>query len=207
MTLALAPLGAAVGCREARAEGLSQAELLRIERGETVVRPQTLDLEGHRYVGGVTYTIVAATPEELTALMDDESAYGQVLPRAKFVRRLDRTRDRSTPDASRDAYMEVHHGNALIDAAYTLHLKKEPEHARIRFWVDLSRPHDLEDAWGYFRYAALPGDGGPRVLLTYGALVNLGNGIVRSLYEERIRVAMLSLPQRLRDYVARTRRR
>ncbi|WP_394841635.1 hypothetical protein LZC95_31750 [Pendulispora brunnea] len=186
--------------RVARAQenALTEAELARIERGETVVRPQTSHLDGHRYVGGVTYTIVPVSAEELLALVDSETAYAEVMPRAKFVKRL-----QFGPEGG---YMEVHHGNAFIDAAYTMHLKKEPAESRIRFWVDLSRPHDVEDAWGFFRYAPLPsgGAGEPRMLLTYGVLVNLGDGILRSLYEEKVRTAMLSLPQRLRRYVSRT---
>jgi len=197
--LAVAPFAFA---RDARAQGLTQLtqqEVARIERGETVARPQILDFEGHRYVGGVTYTIVDLATDELIALMDNESAYGHVLPRAKFVKRI-------RVDGP-DVYMEVHHGNALIDAAYTMHLKQEPEQSRIRFWIDLSRPHDVGDAWGFFRYQALSAatpSATPRLLLTYGALVDLGESILRSLYEEKVRVAMLSLPQRLRRYVGRT---
>ncbi len=180
---------------------LSQAEMARMSRGETVVRPETVNLEGKRYVGGVTYTIVDMSEEELISLMDNEAAYGHVLPRVKFLKRIS-----FTPP---DVYMEVHHGNALIDAAYTMHLRREPELARIRFWVDLTRPHDVDDAWGFFRYQelpAIPPSNTPRLLLTYGALVNLGDGILRALYEPQVLNAMLSVPQRLRRYVARRRR-
>ena len=42
----------------------------------------------------------------------------------------------------------------------------------------------------------------PRALLTYAILVDVGPGIVRDLFEERVRAALLSVPQLVRRYVA-----
>lgn len=50
-------------------------------------------------------------------------------------------------------------------------------------------------------------DGTPRTLLTFGVLVDMGPGLARALYEERMRAAMLGVPQLVRQYVARTVRR
>jgi len=182
--------------RTASADALSEAEIARLGRGETVIRPETLTLDGRRYVGGVTYTVLESSGEQLLAIVEDESAYREVMPRAKFVQRI----------PSRDAaiLMEVHHGNALVDAGYTMRLEKEPDKGRIRFWVDLARPHDVEDACGFFRYVALPPRAGtPRVLLTYAVLVDLGNGVMRSLYEDRVKGAMFTVPQLLRSHLER----
>lgn len=181
--------------RETSADSLTPVEIDRLGRGETVVRPSMLHVDGRRYVGGVTYTVLEATPDDLLALVEDEASYLEVLPRAKFAQRI----------RSRDPHIlvEMHHGNALIDAAYTLRLEKDPADTRIRFWIDPTRPHDVEDAWGYFRYANLPSSsaGAPRLLLTYGVLADLGAGALRSLYEDRVKAAMLTVPQRLRKYI------
>jgi len=158
-----------------------------------VVRPQTLEVENRRYVGGVTYTLIEATPERLLALLDDEAAYVEVLPRTKQAERV-------AGDAS-NVWMLLHQGNALVDASYTMHVTKEPLASRVRFWVDLTRPHDIEDAWGYFRWQpARPGV----LLVTFGTLFDLGVGVLRSVYEERLRKVILEVPQRLRRYVAKT---
>ncbi len=184
----------------ARADQLSADEVERLGRGETVVRPQVLETGGRRYVGGVTYTLVDAVPADILAVLDDPEALREVLPKTKYAERLARRGE--------DLYVELHQGNALVDAAYTLHFKREPDVQRVRFWMDLSRPHDIADAWGFFRYEELvPVPARPRLLLVYGAVVDLGDGMLRSLYEERVARAMLTVPQRVRDYVARPPRR
>ena len=177
---------------------LSTNDRARLQAGQTITRPQNYEEEGRRYVGGVTYTVVEASPEELLGLLEQDEAYLEVLPRTKHVERLGGDRD--------NLWVLLHHGNALVDAQYVLHVLREPARNRVRFWVDLHKPHDIEDAWGFFKWQELaPAQGRSRVLLTYGALVDVGIGMLRSLYEERVRDAMLSVPQRLRLYVDKLR--
>ncbi|MDB4993761.1 MAG: hypothetical protein JWM74_1193 [Myxococcaceae bacterium] len=182
----------------ARAEGgLSSDEMGQLSRGETVVRAQDMEAQGRRYVGGVTYTVLEASAEELMAVLDDPHAFTEFLPKTKFAERV--------AAHGRDSLMELHQGNALVDAAYTLYIRKEPERGRVRFWLDLSRPHAIDDAWGFFRYQALDATTqAPRTLMVYGALVDLGPGIIRELYEERLRRVMLAVPQLVRQYIARS---
>ncbi len=183
----------------ARAEGgLSKDEMGQLARGETVVRPQDLEAQGRRYVGGITYTVLEASAEELIAVLDDPHAFTELLPKTKFAERV--------AVHGRDSLMELHQGNALVDAAYTLYIRKEPERGRVRFWLDLARPHAIDDAWGFFRYQALDTTttAAPRTLMVYGALVDLGPGIIRELYEERLRRVMLAVPQLVRQYILRS---
>lgn len=180
----------------ARADSLTAAELASLEHGQTVTRSVTFEPNGQRFVGGVTYSILKTTPEELFALLEKVDAYVQVLPRTKYAEKV--------WGPAPDLFVELHQGNALIDAAYTVRIRKEPEKKRVRFWLEPSRPHAIDDAWGFFRYEPLAAEGGePRLLLTYGALVDVGTGILRSLYEERLRQAMLGVPENLRRYLLR----
>ncbi|HEX7663692.1 MAG TPA: hypothetical protein VF407_04250 [Polyangiaceae bacterium] len=192
--LALAVLSALIapGVKDARAaEGLDRAKL---DRGEAISFPQTADIAGKHYVGGVAYAIIDATPDEFFDILEDTNAWEAVLPKTKFA-----TRVAAGPNEER---VELHQGNALVDAAYTLHLVREPKAQRVRFWLDLNRPHTIEDAWGFFRYQVVSRPGEPtRLLVTYGALVDVGPGILRSLYEPKLHAAMMTVPQRLRAYV------
>jgi hypothetical protein len=171
--------------------GLSADESARLERGETVTREQTLDGEARRYVGGITYTIVDAQPAEVAAILEDVRAYRQLLPRTKQAKLVGRN--------GPDMFVEVRQGNALLEGSYTMRVRPDPARHEVRFWLDPNRPHAIADAWGFFRYDPLP-DG--RTLVTYGALVDLGPGLVRELFEERLRSLMLSVPQLMRRYVA-----
>jgi hypothetical protein len=190
----------AVATAQTEAEG---DEAARLERGETVVFDQVLDRAGRRYVGGTTYTIIDASEGELEPLFGDMHAYQQLLPRTKQARLVGVNND--------DFFVELRQGTSLLETSYTIRVRREtglaPEQGAsecgtmYRFWLDRTKPHGIEDAWGYFRLEPLAdGPNGPRVLLTYGILVDLGPGIVRDLFEERLRQLALTVPQLVRRY-------
>lgn len=184
----------------ARADGLSRDETGRLLRGETVSRTQELRRGPRRYVGGVTYTIVDAGPDELSSLLDDVGAWRRFLPKTRDARRV------GAVDG--DTLVEVTHGSALVRVAYTLRVRREEHAVRmpgtgadahatvVRFWMDPSRPHDIEDAWGFFRAEPMP-DG--RTLVTYGILIDMGDGLLRDLFENRVRELALEVPEHVRD--------
>jgi hypothetical protein len=174
------------------ASRLQDDENVRLLRGETVTREQTIERGDKHYVGGVTYTLIDATPDEIDALLDDMRAYQRVLPRTKQARLVGRN--------GPDAFVELHQGNAIVDASYTLRVRRGPNEAR--FWLDATKPHAIADAWGFFRYESVTdASGAPKVMLTYGVLVDLGPGLVRELFEDQVKVALLSVPRRLQAYV------
>jgi hypothetical protein len=175
---------------------ITQGDETRLADGQTVSYPQTLVRHGKRYIGGVTYTVVEASASELTSLLSDTAAYREVLPHARDARLV------GAVDG--DRLVEITQGNALVQAAYTLRMRKDDDGRRVRFWVDRSRPHGIDDAWGFFRVTPLPDapDGSPRVLLAYGILVDLGPGLVRDFFESRIQASLLTVPTRLRAYAS-----
>jgi hypothetical protein len=174
----------------------------RLERGETVVFDQRLDRGGRHYVGGTTYTIIDASQGELETLFGDMHAYQQLLPRTKQARLVGMNNG--------DLFVELRQGNSLLETSYTIRVRREPlapesragEGAIYRFWLDRSKPHGIEDAWGYFRLEPLGegADGQPRTLVTYGILVDIGPGLVRDMFEERLRQLALTVPQAMRRY-------
>src|SRR5579859_6204325 len=64
-------------------DGLDASDTARLERGETLTFDQAVEKGGRRYVGGVTYTVIDASPVELETLFQDVQAYTHVLPRTK----------------------------------------------------------------------------------------------------------------------------
>ena len=193
-------LGAGLASPEvARADTLSTDESTRLNRGETVARPVTIEDDERRYVGGITYAVVRASVSELQDLFEDVSAYANVLPRTK--------RATLVGHEGLDQLVELRQGNAIIDARYTLRVRHEAWRRDVRFWLDQRRPHDIKDAWGYFHVDPMPDDAeGPRSLVTYAVLVDLGPGIVRELFEERLRAVLLTTPSILSRYMVSRRR-
>ena len=182
-----------------------------LERGGTVTSRESVNVGSGHYVGGHAYVIIDASPEELDALFEDVSTYPRILPYTKASKLIGRE--------GGDLLVWLRQGTSILDASYTVRVRKEarpgraasaPGEARtVRFWLDLSRPHGIKDASGFFRYAPIaPGSRGqPRVLLTFGVWVDLGSGIVRALFEGRIQRAVLTVPQHLRTFVAERSRR
>jgi hypothetical protein len=196
LVLAVALLGSSGA---ARGETFTVAETARLARGETVARPQKLVLRGGHYVGGVTYTILDATPADLDALLGDVSSYRHILPYTKDARLVGGNRS--------DSLIWLRQGTGFLDASYTIRVHAGPgDHAAeraIRFSLDPSRAHGIHDAWGFVLYEpTTPSPSGqPRVLVTFGIWVDVGPGIVRALFEGRIQQIVLTVPQRLRDYL------
>jgi hypothetical protein len=172
-----------------RADELSAGEADRLTRGETVVRLQTLERGRRRYVGGVTYTVLDHPAAELARLLDDVRVWQRILPRTRSARVVG--------GGGRDELVELTNGTALVQATYTMHLRRDGR--TIRFWLDPARRHDIGDAWGFVK--AEPMAHG-RALVTYGVLIDLGPGLVRDLFEDGVRKLALSVPERLRSFVA-----
>jgi hypothetical protein len=166
-------------------------ESARLARGETVTFEQTVDKAGHHYIGGVTYTVVDASASELTALLEDVRAYRQLLPHTKAAQLIGVN--------GNVFFVELRQGTALLETSYTIRVRREEGGQLFRFWLDPTKPHGIADASGFFRVSPLPDDP-PRVLLTYGILVDVGPGIVRDLFEERLRTLVLQVPQLVRQY-------
>lgn len=174
----------------ARADGLAPDETARLWRGETVAREQTLNRGSRRYVGGVAYTIIDAAQGDLGAVLGDVSAWRRFLPKTRDAQRVGAAGD--------DALVQITHGSALVQVGYTLRVHRDER--GVRFWMDPGRPHDIEDAWGFFRSEPLA-DG--RTLVTYGILIDMGAGILRDMFEDRVRELALEVPDHVRDVVLR----
>jgi hypothetical protein len=176
------------GSTIARADGLSASETDHLLRGDTVAREQQLERGDRRYVGGVTYTILDARAADLASLLDDVRSWRRFLPKTRDAQHVG--------SAGTDALVEITHGSALVKVAYTLRVHRDGN--VVRFWMDASRPHDIEDAWGFFRAEPMP-DG--RTLMTYGILIDMGDGLLRDMFEDRVRELALEVPDHVRSVV------
>jgi hypothetical protein len=186
-SVALSALAGATA-HAAESAPLSKSEMVRLWRGETVVREQSLSRGQEHYVGGVTYTIVDANADDLPALLADVDTLKRILPRTRAALNVG--------SADGDELVQVTQGTALLQATYTIRLHRSAR--EVRFWMDPHMSHDIANAWGFFRAAPL-GEG--RALVTYGVLLDMGPGLLRDLFEQRVRDLALSVADRVRGLV------
>jgi hypothetical protein len=174
----------------ARADALSGGEVEQLIGGQNVSRRQDVRQGSRRYVGGVAYSIVDWTPAEVTSLLYDVSLWKRFIPMSRRVARI--------ASAGDDPRVEVSHGNAFINVKYSMRVKREGR--IVRFWMDPTLPHDIEDVWGFFRPEPLA-DG--RTLITFGILIDLGDGMLRDLFEDRVReLAVVEIPNNVRTVIS-----
>ena len=118
----------------------------------------------------------------------------EIMPATQSATLVERTKDGFS--------VELHQGNGLVSGMITLTFRWDAATKTLRFWLDRRRHHDVEDAWGCFRLEPMGDAGGaPRAFLTYGALLDVGDGVVRLLFEGILTRHLLSIPQRLRTDV------
>jgi hypothetical protein len=171
----------------AHADGLSRLEVDRLLHGQTVTRQHDERQGSHRFVGGMSYAIVDWGPEQVAALVDDFSLWKRVIPEVREAHRV---------PGSGDPIVDVVHGNALISVGYSMRVKRDGR--VIRFWMDPKRRHDIQDVWGYFRLEPMA-DG--RTLVIFGILIDLGDGMIRDLFEDRVRELALGIPDNVRSVI------
>lgn len=157
--------------------------------GDTVSRPLVFENAGGRYVGGVSYQVVSAVPEEVIAAVTNVNELATILPRTKRATLIGE-------DAA-GARVELEQGNSIASASYTVFLRRSGP-GEVRFWLDPSRPHGIRDVWGYFRARPF---GKHKTLVTVAVALDVGPGLVRLLFEDRIQKLALETPRHIKDYV------
>jgi len=184
-------LAAPLHAENAVSGALSTRERRALDAGALVSRALKFGQGGGSYVGGVSYQVIDVKPELVLAALSDVANWPEALPRTKSARLV--------AAAERDglARVELVQGGAFAEARYTVVLDKADAET-IRFWLDPSRPHDIRDVWGFFRVKRLPGG---RSLVTVGAALDLGEGLARMLFEDKIAKMLLRAPTKIREFV------
>lgn len=168
---------------------LTVDERTALQFGDVVSRPLSFEGHGGRYVGGVSYQVMRAVPDEVLSAVLDVSALPELLPRTERATLVD--------VSASGTRIELVQGNAIANATYTVLLAKSAP-GEVRFWLDRSRPHGIRDVWGFFRARSF---GNGKTLVTVAVALDVGPGLVRMLFEDRIQQLVLETPRHIRDYV------
>jgi hypothetical protein len=178
--------------------GLTAAQRETLRAGGRVEQFVELQQAGRHYIGGVSYALVRAGPSQVFEVLNQLSTLSEVLPSTRNTRIIDRSGNR--------VRVELEQGNSVVSATFTVFFELEPPDSHldprvVRFWLDPSQPHSVDDLWGFFRATRYDAQ---HSLVAVGALVDLGPGVLRMLFEERVQRSILRMPNRIRDTVERT---
>ena len=139
---------------------------------------------------GLSYSIVHAPAATVLVALSNVENLPQALPRTKSARLID--------VRGAEARVELVQGKGALRGLYTVCIERVPGRSELRFWLDPSRPHDIEDVFGFFRVEPF-GEG--KSLVTVAAALNLGSGFASLFFSDAIERTVLSAPRQIRDYV------
>lgn len=169
---------------------LSSAERVELLSGGVVERPLSFEDDRGRYVGGVSYQLVKAEPAVVLGELSVVDNLPHMLPFTLEAQVVDRS--------ATATFVELTQGKAPFVGSYTVQVVREP--GQLSFWLDRDRPSSIQDLWGYFRVQ--PFEEGT-TLLTVAVALDLGAGVTRWLFEDRIQRVALSTPGKIRHFVER----
>lgn len=159
-----------------------------LDSGQAVHRERYLTPGDGRYLGTVSFELVKARPSTILAAFSRPEALPELLPKTKRAVLVD-----ARGPVQR---VELVQGNSWIDAGYTVVLERESD-KQVRFWLDRSLPHDIDDAWGYFHVEPFDPE---RTLVTVAVAVDIGSGLVRALFANIIQRYIDSTPGLIKRY-------
>jgi hypothetical protein len=182
--------GAALPAKSAASAPAPAAnERQKLEAGAVVTRPLDFDRNGSHYVGGVARGLVPATPEQVLAAIHDTTALKKMLPNTKQVALVD-----AEGSARR---IELLQGSSIVEARYTVRLSPDGRPGELGFKLDRSRPHDIDDVYGYFKVERFDED---HSVVTVAAAVDVGSSLTTLLFGKKVQDVILSTPHKMRDY-------
>ena len=179
---------AAIALTAPASASFSQDQAAELARGATIVEPLDYGQGEHHFVGGVSYLVIDDDVPHLSSIARDVTRFRELLPNVVDAKLL-------SIAPSGKAKVRVVHKVGPMQGGYTLQIAFSEEGRLGRFFLDKTAQNSIDDAWGFIRLTPLPG--GKRTLVTWGVLFDLGPGVLRSMFESRIRRAALSYPSRL----------
>lgn len=171
---------------------LSATDRARLARGETVARPVEERRGPFRLMGGTSFQVIDLPPEAVwQALNDHPSRLRHMLPQVRRARQVE------SQGAVRVLRFEHHVG--VVEASYALRFEYYPSQKTLLFRLDDARDNDLRAAWGYLRLR--PWGDGTQTLVSFGAMVDIGDGLITGVVRPTVHEWVLKIPLTLKWYV------
>jgi hypothetical protein len=179
---------------EVRADGelseLTADEKRLLARGEIVTRPKTESRGRLRLIGGTSYLLVDSSVDRVWTAVKDSPRFHKMLPQAKSTDVL--SRDKAS------GRIRIRHEQGPARVEYVLDLRYLDKTRVVMFQLNERFPSALEAGWGFIR---LTPRGGDKTLITFGAMVDLGNRLGPHMVKKRIHEWLLKVPLTMKWYL------
>lgn len=184
---ALAAVGA--GAQDDDARPFTRSERHRLRAGELVARHTTRRDGPFHYIGGTSWQRVRAPISEVWETVLDVDSYPRLIPSLDNAEVLQ--------DRGGTRLMRMEHRYSMARASYFARVEVDHERHTLRFELDRSRPHDLRAGRGFLSLSEYQGD----TIVTWGALADMGGGMVMEVFGPMVRDWVLRVPRCVRDSI------
>ncbi len=151
--------------------------------GELVVKQKNEQRGSYKMIGGQSWQIVDVPVEVAWRAIVDLPRYRHFIPLA--------TESQVKHQAGNEADLAMRQQWGPIDVRYVFQTTLEPDRRSMVFRVDHSQDHDIRAGWGFLRVRPFKGN---RTLVSFGALVDIGDGVFVSIIRPAVRRDLLRIP-------------
>jgi ribosome-associated toxin RatA of RatAB toxin-antitoxin module len=151
--------------------------------GELIMKHKSEQRGSLKLIGGQSWQIVDVPVEIAWRALADLPGYKSFIPLV--------TESEIRHQIGGEADLAIRQQWGPIDVRYVLQATLEPEHRTMMFRVDHSKDHDIRAGWGFMRVRPYKRK---QTLVSFGALVDIGDGVFVSIIRPAVRKDMLRIP-------------
>lgn len=161
-----------------------------LSKGELVTKEKNEQRGAYKLFGGQSWQIIDVPVDVAWAALTDLSGYKNFIPLA--------TESVIKHEAGKEADLAMRQQWGPIDIRYVLQTTVQNERGAVVFRVDHSQDHDIRAGWGFIRVRAYKGS---KTLVSFGALVDIGDGMFVSIVRPAVRRDLLRIPYFLKNHL------
>lgn len=158
--------------------------------GELVMKQKNEQQGAYKLIGGQSWQIVEVPIELAWKALQDLPRYKQIIPLA--------TETDVEHQEGEEADLAVRQQWGPVDVRYVLQTTLDPNRRALMFRVDHSQQHDIRAGWGFIRLRPYKED---RTLVSFGALVDIGDGVFVSIIRPAVRRNLLRIPTYFKNHI------
>ncbi len=169
---------------------LSKEDKALLETGALVAK-ETEERRGElQLFGGQSWQVIDVPPEVAWRAVTDFANYKEVIPAA--------TETEPSRESGHEVDLAIRQQKGPIDVRYVMRMTKKPGRDLVLFRLDPTQSGTLRAGWGFLRVR--PWKDGKQTLLSFGALVDIGDGMFVAIIKPAVRKNLLQLPKRFKAY-------
>ncbi|MEM7135022.1 MAG: SRPBCC family protein [Myxococcota bacterium] len=169
---------------------LTSEDKVLLASGELVMHPKNEQRGSLKLFGGQSWQVVDVPADLAWRALQDLRRYKRFIPLA--------TESKIKGQHGEEIDLAIRQQWGPVDISYVLQTTLDGDKRAMVFRLDHSQGHELRAGWGFLRVRPMK-DG--KTLVSFGAMVDIGDGVLVSVIRPAVRKDLLRIPTRFKKYV------